>query len=79
MLRTFFITDGTKYHDGDVEEVFGMVVTTLTKYQVVVAIKKLEGQYKNHVALFKAAGITYVPLDWKGDTNTIGVKMYDMS
>lgn len=83
-MHNFFITDGTKYHDGDVEEVFGVVTTTLPKSTIERYVRDTKTlRAKMHVAeavklkfeLLRNRGVplVYTQFDWEYEQNVIGV------
>lgn len=85
-IHTFFITDGTKYHDGDVEEVVGVVLTTLPRSVIerhVHNTRKLrktmsdseaiETKFRELQKKFGGNKLAYIPFDWEHSTNVIGV------
>lgn len=59
MLRLFFITDGAKYHDGDVEEVYGAIITIHPRSSIERSIrnmKKLRARFVDSDALVQKFG-----------------------
>lgn len=77
-MTIYFITDGTRYHDGDVEEVYGVIETHLSKrfIQHIVAETMANRQYdtinEDLKQLFLRQNIKYTEFDWEHETNVIG-------
>lgn len=72
----YFITDGTKYHDGDIEEVYGIITTDLPRSfieQIMSAMPCDKTDSEELINIFARLNITYTPFDWEHSTNVIGV------
>jgi hypothetical protein len=80
-MTIYFVSDGTKYHDGDLEEVYGAIITDASRVFVQGMLLRIEGctqanlQEKVAEACKNALiPCTYVQYDWEYETNVVSVR-----